>query len=481
MANIENRTVYGDFQTPEALAQDAVACAGRLRFAPASVLEPSCGSGVLLRAALGRFPKAQVCGVEIDAEHLARARANLPATDRRRTTLIRADFFSAPWPSWLASLPDPLLVVANPPWVTNAALSLVGGSNLPVKDNAARLKGIHAITGKSNFCISEWMIARMLEWLDGRRAALVVICKTSVARRVLEQAWRRGQRLGAASLHRIDAKLHFGVSVDACVLVIDATAAKRGFECGDHAAVSARRPRGCFGWRDGGLVADVNSYERYRHLRHHAPGPWRSGIKHDCARVMELEWRGAELVNGFGESVAIEPHYLHPLLKSSDLARGRPPSRSMLVPQRHPGADTRAIARRAPKTWRYLCAHAALLDRRASRVYRARPRFCVFGVGDYSFRPWKVAIAGLYKSLDFRAVGPHRGAAVVFDDTSYFAPCADRRQAQRLLELLASPLARGFYSSLIFWDAKRPVTAETLCLLDLERLAGELGKPAVRF
>lgn len=467
--------MFGDFQTPEELADNVVACAAGLGLTPAAVLEPSCGSGSLLHAAIRCFPRARAWGVEIDPEHLARARARLPAASRRRTTLLQADFFTLAWPRLLAGLPDPLLVVANPPWVTNATLGALGGSNLPVKDNAAGLNGIGAITGKSNFCISEWMISRMIEWLGGRRAALVVICKTSVARRVLANAWRRGQRPGAATMYRIDAQRHFRARVQACVLVIDATANERTDECADHASFEARAPQRRLGWRDGGLVADVERYELCRHLRSAHPRPWRSGIKHDCARVMELAWRDGRLVNGLGESVDVERDYLHPLLKGSDLARRRAPSRSLLVPQRHPGADTSAIAQRAPKTWRYLCAHAALLDRRASRVYRGRPRFSIFGVGSYSFRRWKVAIAALHKTLDFRVVGPHRGAAVVLDDTTYFLPCTHRLEARRLTELLSSPLARDFYSSLIFWDAKRPITSETLGLLDLECAARELG------
>jgi hypothetical protein len=467
--------MFGDFQTPDALADEVVSYATRLAPAPAAILEPSCGSGALLRAALQRFPKARAWGIEIDGEHVARVRARLPAAHRTRATLLQEDFFAVAWPALLARLPDPLLIVANPPWVTNATLGTLGGSNLPVKRNDAGWSGVRAITGKSNFCISEWMITRMLEWLEGRRAALVVICKTSVARRVLEQAWRRDAMPGAASLHRIDARCHFGARVDACVLAVDATATERKLECGDHASLDARTPERRFGWRDRGLVADIAHYELYRHLRSSGTGPWRSGIKHDCARVMELEWRDGRLVNGLGESVEIEPDYLHPLLKSSDLARRRAPWRAMLVPQRHPGSDTAAIAGRAPKTWRYLCAHATLLDRRASRVYRGRPRFSIFGVGSYSFRPWKVAIAALHKSLDFHVVGPHRGDAVVLDDTTYFVPCSSRRQARQLTELLSSPLAQGFYSSLIFWDAKRPVTSETLGLLDLELAARELG------
>lgn len=70
------------------------------------------------------------------------------------------------------------------------------------------------------------------------------------------------------------------------------------------------------------------------------------------------------------------------MLKSSDLAKPAPtPSRYMLVAQRTVGEDTSGIAREAPYTWRYLQSYAHLLDRRASSIYRNRPRFSIFCVG----------------------------------------------------------------------------------------------------
>ena len=116
-----------------------------------------------------------------------------------------------------------------------------------------------------------------------------------------------------------------------------------------------------------------------------------------------------------------------------------------------------------------------MFSRRASSIYRDRPAFAIFGVGDYSFAPWKVAISGFYKKLAFVPVGPVNGKPVVFDDTSYFLPCETRQQAVFLAALLNSPVAQSFYSAFVFWDSKRPITAELLRRLDLRRLAKELG------
>ena len=182
-----------------------------------------------------------------------------------------------------------------------------------------------------------------------------------------------------------------------------------------------------------------------------------------------------EYVNGRGEVVHLEPDFLYPMLKSSELAKGAPPSRYMLVTQRRIGENTTVLRDKAPSTWRYLGSHASAFDARSSSIYRNRPRFSVFGVGDYSFAPWKVAISGLYKRIAFRAIGPHAGKPVVFDDTCYFLPCGSAEDAERLASLLNSDQARGFFRAFVFWDAKRPITAGLLATLDLDALASAVG------
>ena len=99
----------------------------------------------------------------------------------------------------------------------------------------------------------------------------------------------------------------------------------------------------------------------------------------------------------------------------------------------------------------------------------------MFGVGPYAFSPWKVAISGFYKNLRFRSVGPADSRPAVFDDTCYFLPCQSEDEARELLKLLNSQAARGFFDSVVFWDAKRPITADVLGILNLGALAMELG------
>jgi hypothetical protein len=471
----------GDFQTPPGLAAAVCQVLRARGLAPQAIVEPTCGTGSLLLAALDAFPgAARALGADINEAHVAAVHAQ----QRGRVTAQRVDveplnFFTADWAARIAGLPAPVLCIGNPPWVTSADLGCLGSRNLPEKTNFHGRSGLDALTGKSNFDISEWMLIQLLSWLDGRDAALAMLCKTSVARKVLGFGWRTGRRIASAAIYRIDSARQFGAAVDACLLVCELGAAG-AMRCAVFDRLDAAQPTGELGCVDGQLVADLARYRRWQHLIGESPYPWRSGVKHDCAAVMELRRVGDQLRNGLGEAVEIEDGLLYPMRKSSALARDRdaPPDRIMIVPQRTIGEDTSRLAEVAPRTWRYLARHRAALDRRGSAIYRGRPPFAIFGVGDYTFAPWKVAISGLYKTLRFRVVGPEAGKPVVFDDTCYFVACGSRAEAELVAALLSSDIAREFFAAFVFWDAKRPITVDLLRRLDLRRLADELGRSA---
>lgn len=479
MHNLKQRpSEFGDFQTPIHFAREVCSLIARTGFRPASIIEPTCGTGAFLQASLETFPDAScVLGFEINPHYVERAQHVLRcAFPLAPIEVHQSDFFLTNLTGIVEAAPKPILVIGNPPWVTNAALSIWGGSNAPVKANLDNLPGIDALTGKSNFDISEWMLRKQIEWLDGGNGALATLCKTNVARKVLLYAWKKGLRIETASVYIIDAQKLFRASVDACLLLVRGNPASASKECRVFRDLYARQPDSVFGLRDGMLAADVASYLKWSELTGTGLKVWRSGIKHDCSTVFELRVQRGNLVNGMGEIVDIETETIFPLLKSSDLAAHRVPRRWMLVPQRTMNDDPNRLRLDAPKAWNYLVAHAHLLDKRKSVIYRGRPRFSVFGVGPYTFAPWKIAISGLYKKLDFVKVPPFLGSPVVLDDTCYFFPCQSEEECTMLYELVTSEPAREFWSSIIFWDAKRPITAQLLNSLNLRGLARLFGK-----
>jgi len=478
---------HGDWQTPLSLAHEVLSRLQAEGLRPRAILEPTCGEGSFLVAAAERFPEAELHGYERSAAYVATARARLPA----RARVTQADFFGVDWERALASLPRPLLVTGNPPWVTSATLGALGSANLPPKSNFKGLRGLDARTGKSNFDVSEWMLLRLVSALAAvseqapdpplRRATLAVLCKTAVARRVIEQA-HRGHPLAPGALFRIDCARHFRASVDAALLVAH-VGARSAHETPTrwpvHDAIDAARPVSHATLRNGALVHDEAGARATAHLEGICEPAWRSGLKHDCARVMELTRDASgDLRNGLGAVVDVEPEVVFPLLKSAGVARGdRAIHRAILVPQRALDDDPADLSRRAPRAWRYLEEHRVLLRARKSSIYRGRPDYVVFGVGPYSFAPWKVAISGLYKRAAFTLVGPVEDRPVFLDDTCYFLPFDREAEALAARNALRSPAAQTFFSARVFADAKRPWSKSLLQQLDLAALFRHLERP----
>ena len=203
MKSVENkkRTEYGDFQTPIGLAKKVCSLIANNGFEPGSVLEPTCGKGAFVKAAA-----KQIRVYEINEKYVGVANSNLLTSNTIECEVIQADFFNTDWNKVILDLADPLLVIGNPPWVTNSVLGVLNSGNLPDKSNVDNLRGIEAMMGKSNFDISEWMLRRFVTWLDGKNAMLAVLCKSSVARRVLLSAWSSSSAIKSAATYRIDAK-----------------------------------------------------------------------------------------------------------------------------------------------------------------------------------------------------------------------------------------------------------------------------------
>ncbi|NTV47186.1 MAG: SAM-dependent DNA methyltransferase, partial [Chlorobiales bacterium] len=466
---------FGDFQTPESLAVKVVALVANLFDKPDIVIEPTSGLGAFLKASSERWKDNSKCeGYEINKEYVQISRECL---SQYGVQIFNRDFFTEDWKYNLSrSNKSRILIIGNPPWVTNAELGQLGSTNLPRKTNFQNLRGFDAQTGKSNFDIAEWMLIRLIEALpsDG---ALAMLCKTMTARKVLRHIWKTDEGREGSRLFHIDAKAEFDVAVDACLFFITGKhSSDRSATVYSDLNLTSETTR--FGLIDGDLVSDLDAYEAHKHLGVGSSiYTWRSGVKHDASKVMEFTRDGHRLINGFGESVEIEDDYVFPLLKSSDLGNGRISIRkSVLVTQKHTGDDTSDIEYIAPKTWRYLMHHVSAFDGRKSSIYENRPRFSVFGIGSYSFAPWKIAISGLYKKISFVEVSPFEGRPVMVDDTCYSIPCQTQEEAELLIALLSSVAAKEFLRSLIFLDSKRPITIDVLRRLSLVELARDLGR-----
>ncbi len=474
---------FGDFQTPVELAE--AVCAFLLAHGanPQSIIEPTCGVGNIITAATMAFPYLKhILGVDINGQYIEKARkAAAQISPSVCAEFIMESFFDVDWWTKVRSLPKPLLVIGNPPWVTNSDLSVLGSANIPVKSNLHQDGGLDAITGKANFDISEWILLRMAQCLGQPGTSMAMLCKTAVARKVLHTLWKTSVPIISVEIILVDAMQYFHAAVDACLLHIQFGPAAVYNHAKVYKSFRAAEAAADWGFKDGMLFANVDLYDKWRSVWTGRKTVWRSGIKHDCSTVMELEsLGGSQYRNGLDEIHKLEDTYIYPMLKSSHLNKYAfgGAMRSMLVPQEFVGDDTADIAIKAPLTWAYLQQHEHLLKKRGSSIYKNRPRYSIFGVGPYTFSPWKVATSGLYKKLNFVAVGGRADKPYVFDDTCCFLSCQTRLQADLLASLLNSHAAGEVLTSMIFWDNKRPVTVEILERIDLEQLAKLSGADA---
>src|SRR5690606_32053894 len=138
---------------------------------------------------------------------------------------------------------------------------------LPEKKNVSRRRGLDALTGSSNFDLSEAMLVRLVDSLEGKPATLAMLVKTTVARKLLEHIWRTELPLTDSKLFPLDARAQFGATVDACLLVasFDRTGVS-GAACRIHSHWDPASPATELSFLDGHLIADGTLYRRHRCL-----------------------------------------------------------------------------------------------------------------------------------------------------------------------------------------------------------------------
>jgi 16S rRNA A1518/A1519 N6-dimethyltransferase RsmA/KsgA/DIM1 with predicted DNA glycosylase/AP lyase activity len=470
------KKAYGDFQTPAAFAERVTALVSEIFGVPDVVVEPTCGAGSFIQAAIRQWGKrVRYVGYEINSEYIRQLQPSLPLNGNAE--ILERDFFLEDWKhNFKCHHQKKVLVLGNPPWVTNAALSHSGIQNMPKKSNFQHMKGLDACTGNANFDIAEWMILQLLEALP-QGGMLAMLCKTMTARKVLRHIWKLNGNFSNARLFLFNAKEVFDVSVDACLFTIHARISSENTAV-VHEYLDLDSPQKIFGFVGGNLISDMKTYQCYQYLDKGSKFYiWRSGIKHDVSDVVELVREGEFYRNGFGEKINLEDNFIFPLLKSSDIGNGRVMARKcLLLPQSSIEDNLAHIRLVAPRTWDYLNKYAMLFSNRRSSIYRNRSQFSVFGIGKYSFAPWKVAVSGLYKTLSFVVVPPVEDRPTMLDDTCYSLACRNEEEARLICELLNSDSAISFLHSLIFMDSKRPITADILRRLSIFELARTLGR-----
>ncbi len=461
---------FGDFQTPDTLAMTICKRLALEGVVPDIIIEPTCGKGSFIWASLRTFPSAQrILGFDINNNYIEELTTKIGASEFGCDVLLGvSDFFRTNWDNVVSELNGNLLVIGNFPWVTNTVQASNRSANLPCKSNFQNNSGFDSITGKANFDISEWMLIEVLRWFDSRKGYIAMLVKTAVARKIIQYCERSKLPLVKAMIIDIDTKLHFNAAVEACLMLLqlDPKSVKLSYDYIKYTSFDDNKGQR-IGHRMGLIVNDLVAFSKREHLISRSPIKWRSGIKHDAAKIMELKSVNGRFINGLNESVELEPTYLFPLMKGSDVATESNWRRLfVLTTQHHVGEETFSIADKAPLTWAYLESKEMILNNRRSIIYSKAPKYSIFGIGEYAFKPWKIAICGLYKNIVFRLVGPLDGKPVLFDDTVYYVGFHNEPDAQVAYKKINSPEYKQLLYSLVFKDDKRPIKAGLLNRID---------------
>lgn len=467
---------FGDYQTPTSLAQRVINVVNLDSTNYTHLVEPTFGDGNFISVSLDMMPSiSSVSGFELQTDHFETAKARIKADTNVALNLRQEDIFAGNIHSLFAE-GESNLVIGNLPWVTVSQLSTFESKNIPKKANIKGLTGFDALTGKSNFDIAEYISLLLMHELSNleKPSTLAVLVKNIVAQNIMRYLPHSNLSPSSFSVYEFDAKKEFNVSADAGLMVIkfDGRHGQRKFNnvASVYDLSKPRTVKSSFGWVNDKFVSDVATYRAVSHIDHNANWDWRSGIKHDAGKIMELASHGSQWINGLGEHVNLESALLFPLVKSSDIRKQNIHTsfrKFLLVSQTSMGQDSSYIQRAFPLTWKYLNSHLAYFSKRKSSIYKNKDQFAIFGVGSYSFAPYKVAVSGMYKTPTFAILPPKNGKPVVGDDTVYFIGFDNMSDATICAAILNSNVVQSLLSSLVFISSKRPYTKDILKRIDI--------------
>ena len=485
----ESRVTYGDWQTPYDLSR-TVCLEHMSRYgSPDIMIEPTCGLGAFVLAALEIFPSlAEIHAIEINESYVFELKKTIilralaeKARKYPKIFLYTEDIFCFDFDRIAGKIKNGNLKVAligNPPWVTNSKQSLLESQNIPQKSNQYNFKGIEAITGKSNFDISEYIVLHLIKTFQHCSGGISMLLKNSVIRNIVHKQYVYPLLISDIFQLRIDAAKEFNVAVDASCFTSRLnhvpSSICRTYDI--YTKVSGIE----FGWIGDSFVSDVESYIQYQTYDGISDCIWRSGIKHDCAPILELTLENGRYYNGLHELVDIEDDLVFPYLKSSDVqkyANGIKDEikKFILVPQRFVGENTDFIRSKYPKTYSYLISNVDFFTKRKSSIYRNKDIFSVFGLGDYTYSRYKIVVSSLYKTVCFKLLTPYRDKPIIVDDTCYQLAFDSEAEATIVYNALQSEQIQSLLQTLIFKDAKRVVTKTVLMRLDIYKFLRDKG------
>jgi len=483
-----DRAEYGDFQTNKDLANKLAKSLSKNNILPEIIIEPTCGKGNFIIASLSNFKTVKkVFGIEIYKPYIWETKFSIldyflsnPNDNKPEITIKHCNIFDFDFKNISKQYPnEKLLIIGNPPWVTNSKLGSLNSTNLPKKSNFKNQNGLDAMTGKGNFDIAEYITLMLLDVFQTHNGHLALLVKNSVIKNIIFDQKDAKYKIGKIEKYCIDSKKEFNVSVEASLFYCQLNSTP-SFQCNELDFYSLEK-KSSFGWLNAKFVSNLANYNETKEIDGQCPFEWRQGIKHDCSNVMELERENECFINKLSQKIKLEEDLIYGFLKSSDLKNTviQNTRKQVIITQTKVGQDTSYIQHLYPKTYNYLKSNITYFQARKSSIYKGKPHFSIFGIGDYSFKSYKVAISGLYKTYHFTLVLPQDNKPIMLDDTCYFIGFDKIEFAVYTLILLNHSKTEEFLKSITFSDAKRVFTKDILMRLDLLNITQTISQKEI--
>ena len=458
---------YGDYQTPQYFA-DKIAeyVHDKLKLEPDLIIEPTCGVGNFIKACRKYYPTTSIIGIDINRDYLE----EIEYTPNLR--LYHGNIFDFDYDSIKKEPNSNYLIIGNPPWATNSNLSRYESDNLPDKHNYKHLEFFHAITGESNFDISENIILSVIYEFKESKASMIFLCKYKVACNIFEYLVNKNVEVSDIHIIKFNSMKVFKADTSSCILVIRFNDEKKVHSTCIVHDMDKEDVKYNIGIVNNRFYSNMNNLVD---IDGECPFEWRQGIKHDCVRVMELKRVNGKYKNKKDDTVIIEEDLVYPLLKSSNLKEAiiTGSNLSVIITQHEIKEDTTYIKETLPLTWNYLRDNRELFEKRKSSIYNHCPDYSIFGVGEYTFRKYKVAISGFYQKGLFTLA--YADKAVMLDDTCYYLSFDDYDMAYVTMLVLNSRPVKRFLKSIIVPDSKRPYTKNVLKRIDIKKAVDMLN------
>lgn len=299
----QNRQEFGDWQTDYNFALYVCSFLKKQGINPKVIVEPTCGKGNFIRAALDVFSSiGTIYAIDIYKPYLDEVFQLSKQYANVEFNIYHDNIFNFDFSSINES---DVLFIGNPPWVTTSKLGEINSSNLPAKSNFKGHNGCDAITGKGSFDIAEYILLKIIQERQQLKGSIAFLVKNNVIKNLTINKTYYGY--GLTNLHQFefDSFKEFNVSVNASLFLGEISSVTRENVCKTYNLYSNNYLR-TFGLVGDRVVSNVQKYQSTLDIDGISPLEWRSGLKHDCAKVMELTQSRNGFTNGFGEEYDLE-------------------------------------------------------------------------------------------------------------------------------------------------------------------------------